>query len=75
MANLNKDFPIVGALQAGQAANIEKKVGQLAGVERVEVDSSHNNVRVGYTAGLVTIQQIKEVIESQGCDVADRGDD
>lgn len=75
MANLNMDFPIVGKIRNEQIANIKQALQELPGVQKVRVDSEQNHVSVDYTPGLVTIQRMKEAIESQGCDVSDRGDD
>jgi copper chaperone len=49
--------------------SIKNAVGELPGVENVEVDLKTKKVSVGYTAGLVTIQTIKETIEDQGYEV------
>ncbi len=75
MANMNQSFDITGSISQHQQEGIQKAVLSLEGVNQVECNAPARKVTVGYTPGLVTIQRIKEIIESQGVDVSDKGDD
>lgn len=75
MANLDMSFDIVGTLNNDRGEEIKRAVRELDGVNKVQIDFHENKVIVGYTPGLVTVQMIKEVIEEQGVDVSDLGDD
>ena len=75
MANLNMNFDIVGKISADHREGVKKVLEGLAGVNNVLVNSEGNKVNVGYTAGFVTVQEIKETIESQGLDVSDKAED
>ena len=75
MANLDLNFDIVGKITNADQDGIMRAVGSLDGVNSVRVDLATNKVLVSYTPGIINIQNIKEAIESQGVDVADRGDD
>lgn len=46
--------------------SIQKAVGDLNGVDRVEVDLQAGKVRVDYSPELVSVDTIKNVIEDQG---------
>jgi copper chaperone CopZ len=75
MANLDMSFDIVGTLNNDRGEEIKRAVRELDGVNKVQIDFHENKVIVGYTPGLVNVQMIKEVIEEQGVDVSDLGDD
>jgi copper chaperone len=69
MATVNTVFDVEGMSCNHCVNSIKNAVGELQGVENVEVDLKAKKVTVGYTAGLVTIQTIKETIEDQGYEV------
>lgn len=75
MANLDQSFDLVGRVSDGQRNNLRKNLEVLEGVNHVAVDSDGRKIIVGYTPGLVTVERIKETIESLGLDVSDGGDD
>ncbi|PAE07592.1 copper resistance protein CopZ [Terribacillus saccharophilus] len=50
--------------------SIEGNVGQLNGVDTVKVNLDEAKVDVAYDADKVNLDEIKEVIEEQGYDVA-----
>lgn len=50
--------------------SIEGAVGELAGIETVEVAIEAKTVDVSFDDGAVTLDQIIEAIEEQGYDVA-----
>jgi copper chaperone len=49
--------------------SIKNAVGALKGVVGVEVDLDKKQVTVNYSAGSVTVENIKETIEDQGYEV------
>lgn len=75
MASMDQSFDIAGDMSRHQQESIQKVVMSLEGVSHVEWNPSAKKVTVGYIPGVVTIQRIKEIIESQGVDVSDKGDD
>ncbi|MGE5604221.1 MAG: heavy-metal-associated domain-containing protein [Bacteroidota bacterium] len=75
MANLDRNFDIIGKITNADQEGIMRAVGALDGVNSVKVDPATSKVSVSYTPGIINIQNIKEAIESQGVDVSDRGDD
>lgn len=48
---------------------IEGSVGELHGVANVSVDLEHAQVTVQFDAGVISLDEIKEVIDEQGYDV------
>ncbi|MFP7479418.1 copper chaperone CopZ [Terribacillus saccharophilus] len=50
--------------------SIEGNVGQLNGVDNVKVNLDDAKVEVAFDSNAVTLQEIKDVIEEQGYDVA-----
>jgi len=75
MPNLDMNFDIVGTLNIDRGEEISRAVRELPGVNKVQIDYYDNKVMVGYSPGLINVQMIKEVIESKGVDVSDKGDD
>lgn len=69
MASVTTVFDVEGMSCNHCVNSIKNAVGELQGVENVEVELKDKKVTVGYTAGLVTIQTIKETIEDQGYEV------
>jgi copper chaperone len=69
MANVTTVFDVEGMSCNHCVNSIKKAVGELPGVENVDVELKTKKVTVGYTAGLVTIETIKETIEDQGYEV------
>jgi len=74
MANLNMNFDVVDPISPEKGERIRHALEQLEGINQVQIDFHENKVNVGYTPGMITVQSIKEAIESQGVDVSDRGD-
>jgi copper chaperone CopZ len=75
MANLDRNFNIASGVETGQEEEIKKALETLNGVNHVTVNPGESKITVGYTPGLISVQSIKETIESQGLDVSDKGDD
>jgi copper chaperone len=69
MATVKTVFDVEGMSCNHCVNSIKNAVGELQGVEKVEVELKEKKVTVGYTVGLVTIQTIKETIEEQGYEV------
>jgi copper chaperone len=69
MSNVSTIFEVEGMSCNHCVNSIKNAVGELDGVENVAVDLGTRKVTVLYTAGLVTIQTIKETIEEQGYEV------
>jgi copper chaperone len=69
MPNLTTVFEVDGMSCDHCVNSIKQAVGGLDGVTSVAVDLKAGQVTVGYTAGLVTIQTIREAIEDQGFEV------
>jgi copper chaperone len=68
MATVTTVFDVEGMSCNHCVNSIKNAVGELQGVETVEVDLKAKKVTVGYT-GIITIQMIKETIEDQGYEV------
>ena len=75
MANIERNFDIVGGINDSQQARVKKAIEDLDGVNHVKLTSGGEKVTVGYTPEMTNVQIIKEAIESQGLDVSDMGDD
>jgi hypothetical protein len=75
MANLDRNFDIVGKLTMEQGKEIKEALGSIDGINHVTIHENDNKVTIGYTPGIINVQNIKEAIESQGLDVSDQGDD
>lgn len=75
MPNLDQKFYITGDIDDTQKIGIQQVLGELDGVNHTKLNIKEKNVTVGYTPGIINIQQIKEAIESKGVDVSDKGDD
>lgn len=69
MATVTTMFDVEGMSCTHCVNSIKNAVSTLKGVENVEVDLKTKKVTVGYTAGLVTIESLKETIEDQGYEV------
>ena len=69
MATVATVFNVEGMSCNHCVNSIKSAVGAIQGVENVEVDLKAKKVTVGYTAGLVAIETIKETIEDQGYEV------
>lgn len=75
LANLEQRFNIAGEIDNRQKSGILQVLEKTDGINQASVNIGEKSITVGYTPGIVNIQQIKEVIESQGVDVSDQGDD
>lgn len=75
MANLDRSFRIVNKLTSEQGKSIKRTLESMEGINHVLVNEEGNNLTVGYTPGIINVQNIKEAIESQHVDVSDGGDD
>jgi copper chaperone len=69
MPNSTTVFEVDGMSCNHCVNSIKQAVGDLDGVTSVAVDLKTGQVTVGYTAGLVAIQTIRETIEDQGFQV------
>jgi copper chaperone len=69
MPNSTTVFEVDGMSCNHCVNSIKQAVGDLDGVTSVAVDLQAGQVTVGYTAGLVAIQTIRETIEDQGFQV------
>lgn len=60
----------VKGMSCGHCVNsVEGSVGQLPGVQQVQVNLADSNVEVAFDETQVTLEQIKETIDDQGYDV------
>lgn len=75
MANLVRSFDIAGNITEEHEKKVTKTLQALNGVNHVNIIPAENKVMVGYTPGIINVQNIKEAIETQGLDVSDQGDD
>lgn len=66
-SHIHKDVLKVEGMSCGHCKNaVEKGVGALGGVEKVEVNLEEKEVLVEYNADLVTLEAIKKVISDEG---------
>lgn len=75
LANLEQKFNIAGDIDNHQKSGILHVLEKMEGINQASVNIGEKSVTVGYTPGIINIQQVKEAIESQGVDVSDQGDD
>ncbi len=68
------DFLVLGMMGTHCQSIIERAVGQLPGVIRVQVNLGTDSVTVEYARSVVTADQIRKVIQELGYQVSDRGD-
>jgi copper ion binding protein len=69
MANIITKLNVEGMSCEHCVKSIKKAVGDLAGVNNVEVDLKSKAVTIGYDEQKVNIQTIKNSIEDQGYEV------
>ena len=69
MASVNTKLNVEGMSCEHCVKSIKKAVGDLAGVNSVEVDLKAKTVTIDYDAQSVNIQSIKDSIEDQGYEV------
>ncbi len=60
------DFDITGMTCAACAARIEKGLGRMPGVTRVNVNLALETARVEYAAGMVTVKDMEKKVEQLG---------
>lgn len=75
MANLDRNFDLVGKVTMEQEKEIRGALESKDGINHVIINKNDNKITVGYTPGITNVQTIKETIESQGVDVSDKGND
>jgi len=65
---------VLGMMGAHCQQNIERAVGALGGVARVQVNLGTDTVTVDYTANLISAAQIRKVIRDLGYEVSDKAE-
>jgi copper chaperone len=69
MSNASTVFAVKGMSCERCVNSIQNAISELEGVMTVAVDLEEKRVVVGYNAGVVSKQTIKETIEDQGYEV------
>jgi len=65
--HLHAQTLLVEGMSCGHCkAAVEKAVGALNGVEKVEVDLENKEVQIEYNADFITLDAIKATIEGEG---------